>query len=89
MPLVSVHQKVTVEGEKTITAADIISFEISVKYDGLPDDQGPGYIHSQAYPFVKKSNWYFVITDAKTKENVIQVERLQARDSNVCMFEMK
>ena len=36
MPLVSVESKVETEGEKTITASDIISFTITVKYDNLP-----------------------------------------------------
>jgi len=88
MPLVSVESKVETEGEKTITASDIISFTISVKYDNLPATQTPGYIHSEQYPFIKRSNWYFVIVDARTKENVIQIERLQAK-GNVCKFEMK
>lgn len=56
----------------------------------MPEDQCPGYIHSENYPFIRKSNWYIVMVDAQTKTNVIQVERLQAKDgSNVCKFEMK
>ena len=89
MPLVTVSSKVSVEGESTITASDIITFVIEIKYDQLPEKVGPGYVCSKNYPFVKKSNWYICICDAQTKENVIQVERLQAVDSNVCKFEMK
>lgn len=90
MPLVSVSNKVFVEGEEIITGSDIITFNISVTYDNLPEDQNPGYICSKNYPFLRKSNWYIVIVDAQTKQNVIQVERLQAKDgSNVCKFEMK
>ncbi len=89
MPLVSVTQKVEVEGESSITASDIISFTIDIKYDLLEEKNGPGYVCSKNFPFVKKSSWYIVIVDAQTKENVIQVEKLQAVDSNVCKFEMK
>lgn len=90
MPLVTVANKVWVDGEDMITAADIITFQITITYDNLPENQCPGYIHSENYPFVRKANWYIVITDAQTKSNVIQVERLQAKDgSNVCKFEMK
>ena len=64
MPLVSVSQKVEVEGESSITASDIISFTIDIKYDLLDEKHGPGYIHAANYPFVKKSNWYIVIVDA-------------------------
>lgn len=60
-----------------------------MKYDNLPEDQGPGYVHSNNYPFLKRSNWYFVIVDAQTKEKVIQVERIMAKDSNCAKFEMK
>ena len=71
MPLVSVSSKVWVEGEETITASDIISFEIKIVYDNLNDKQTPGYVCSKNYPFIKKSNWYIVIVDAQTKENVV------------------
>ena len=51
---------------------------------------GPGYIHSQNYPFIRKSVWYIVIVDAQTKTNVIQVERLNAKpDSNTITWSMK
>ena len=90
MPLVSVKNKVQVEGEKTITASDIITFEISITYDNLPENQGPGYICSKNYPFLRKSNWYIVIVDAQTRTQVIQVERLQGKpDSNTIKWEMK
>ena len=90
LPLVSVTSKVEVEGESTITASDIISFKIDIKYDLLPESHGPGYIHSQNYPFLKRSNWYIVIVDSQTKENVIQIERLVSKpESNMVKFEMK
>lgn len=90
MPLVTIDSKVEVEGESTITASDIISFKINIKYDLLPDNVGPGYIHSQNYGYLKKANWYMVIVDEQTKENVIQIERLNSSsDSNIVKFEMK
>ena len=90
MPLVSVSNKVSVEGEKTITASDIITFEITIEYDTLPENMGPGYICSRNYPFLRKSNWYIVIVDAQTKTQVIQVERLQGKaDSNKIQWSMK
>ena len=75
MPLVTASQKVCVEGEKTITASDFISITIDIKYDNLPEDQGPAYVCSQNYPFLKLSNWYIVICD-HAGENVIQIERM-------------
>ena len=46
MPLITVTSKVEVEGETTMTASDIISIKIEVKYDNLPEKQGPGYVVS-------------------------------------------
>ena len=46
MPLITVTSKVEVEGETTMTASDIISIKIEVKYDNLPEKQGPGYVIS-------------------------------------------
>ena len=54
MPLVTVTSKVEVEGETTMTASDIISIKIELKYDFLPENTGPGYVCSAAYPFLKK-----------------------------------
>lgn len=58
-------------------------------YDNYKEEETPGYVCSMAYPFLKRANWYFVIVDAKTKENVIQIERLPLREGNSCKFEMK
>ena len=59
MPIISVTKRVWVEGETTITANDIISFEIVLTYDLLENEkQGPGFVHSESYPFLKKSSWY-------------------------------
>ena len=77
MPVVTVANKVHVEGEETITASDVITFTITVTYDNLPSDCCPGYIYSENYPFIRRSYWYIVIVDAQTKQNVIQVERLR------------
>lgn len=89
MPVVSVHQEILVEGEKMITAQDIITFKIWVQYENLPENECPAYVHSENYPFLKKTNWYFVMVDEKTRERVIQVERVQAKEGNKAMFEMK
>ena len=89
MPLVTVSSKVFVEGEKTITASDIISFEILIEYENIPKGSAPGYVCSKNYPFLKRPFWYIVIVDGATRMNVIQVERLQADGENFAKFEMK
>ena len=70
---------------------DIITFEVVITYDLISDEsKGPGFVHSENYPFLKKQNWYIVICDAQTKDNVIQVACLSTKpDSNKIKFEMK
>jgi hypothetical protein len=46
MPIVSITSTVECEGEKVITAVDIVTFKIHIKYDNLPEGMGPGYLHS-------------------------------------------
>ena len=70
---------------------DIISFEIMITYDLISDENsGPGFVCAARYPFLKKQNWYVVICDHMTKDNVISVACLQPKaDSNKIKFEMK
>jgi len=90
MPLVTVTSKVECEGEKVITAVDIVTFKITITYDQLPEKTGPGYVCSRNYPFLKRSNWYVCIVDSNTKENLIAIERLiPSADSNEVTYEMK
>ena len=89
MPLITVTSKVEVEGETTMTASDIISIKIELKYDNLDEKTGPGYVCSAAYPFLKKHQWHIIVTDAQTRENIVQIERINADECNVAKFEMK
>jgi|Transcript_26607 hypothetical protein len=90
MPLVSVSSKVECEGEKVITETDIVTFRITIKYDQLEKEVGPGYVCSRNYNFLKRSNWYVCIVDANTKEQLIAIERLATKeDSNEVVYEMK
>ena len=91
MPLISLEYRIFVEGETSITATDIISFEIILTYDLISDEnQGPGFVHAENYPFLKMANWYMVICDAQTKDHVIQMALLKPEaGSNKIKFEMK
>jgi len=91
MPVISCEAKVHTEGEKIITAQDVITFDIQVTYDFLSKDEKPGYVCSKKYPFLKKHSWYVILTDARTKETVIHFEKISVKedDGNVAKFEMK
>jgi hypothetical protein len=46
-------------------------------------------VHSAKYPFLKKHNWFVMFTDAKTRENIIFMEKIAAREGNVAEFKMQ
>ena len=89
MPLVSVSSEICCEGEKNMTAQDVITIRLTIKYDLLKENEVPGYICSSRYPFLKKHNWYLMIVDAATKEKVVQIEKVIANEKNEAKFEMK
>ena len=89
MPVISVSSKVHVKGEEDITANDVISFEVTIQYDLLPENTGPGFVCSQTYPFLKKESWFFIIVDGKSQE-IMSVERVQtSNDSNKVNYEFQ
>jgi len=89
MPLVSVSSEISCEGEKNMTAQDVITIRIKIQYDNLKENEVPGYVCSKRFPFLKKHNWYLMIVDAATKEKVVQIEKVIANETNVAKFEMK
>jgi hypothetical protein len=89
MPLVTSRYEVLCDGEKNMTAQDVITIRIVLKYDNLKEDQYPGWVFSQKYPFLKKHQWYIMIVDQQTKERVVQIEKIIATEKNEAVFEMK
>jgi len=63
MPLVSITHEALCEGEKNMTAVDVITIRVVLKYDLLKEGEIPGWVCSKKYPFLKKHNWYIVIVD--------------------------
>ena len=72
-----------------MTAVDVITIRVVLKYDLLGEDECPGWVCSKKYPFLKKHNWYIVIVDQQTKEKVIQIEKIIANEKNEAKYEMK
>ena len=89
LPIVSIDSACSCEGERNMTAQDVITIRVNVKYDMLEEGQIPGWVCSKKYPFLKKHNWYIMIVDAQTKERVLQIEKVIANTTNSCKFEMK
>lgn len=91
MPVISVDAKVFTQDEKMITAQDVITFSVTINYDLLDEKTQPGYVCSKKYPYLKKSCWYVIMTDSKTRENVLHFEKVMCKegDGNKAKFEMK
>jgi len=63
LPLVKLTMTAFVEGEEEIVVGDILTCKLRVDYHNLDKGQRSGYVHSQHYPYLKKDNWFLIITD--------------------------
>ena len=80
LPLVKLTMTAFVEGEDEIVVGDILTCKMRVDYYNLPKGTKPGYVHSKHYPYLKKDNWFLIITD-ETFTGLAAIEKLEVRDS--------
>ena len=64
-----------VEGEDEIVVGDILTCKMRVDYYNMPDGQKSGYVHSKHYPYLKRDNWFLIITD-ETFTGLAAIEKL-------------
>jgi hypothetical protein len=64
-PVIDVNVTYEVEGEKEIAVGDLLTIKIQVTHLHLEDKQSLGFVHSNKFPYLKKSSWYLVFTDAE------------------------
>lgn len=64
-----------VEGEDEIVVGDILTCRLEVKYFNLDKGQKSGYVHSKTYPYLKRDNWFVIITD-ETFTGLAAVEKI-------------
>lgn len=76
MPLVKLTMTAFVEGEEEIVVGDIMTCKLTVEYLKLKEGERSGYVHSKNYPFLKKDNWFLIITDENFM-GLAAVEKLQ------------
>jgi hypothetical protein len=62
-PVIEVDVKYEVEGEKEIAVGDLLTIKIIVTHLNLSEKQSLGFVHSNKFPYLKKSSWYLVFTD--------------------------
>ena len=64
-----------VEGEDEIVVGDIMTCKLRVDYFNLKDGEKSGYVHSKHYPYLKRDNWFLIITD-ETFTGLAAVEKI-------------
>ena len=69
-----------VEGEDEIVVGDILTCKLRVDYHNLDKGQRSGYVHSKHYPYLKKDNWFLIITD-ESFTGLAAVEKLQVSEN--------
>jgi hypothetical protein len=62
-PLVKLSMKAFVEGEDEIVVGDILTCKLKVEYLNIGEGEKSGYVHSKHYPYLKRDNWFLIITD--------------------------
>lgn len=75
LPLVKLTMTAFVEGEDEIVVGDILTCKLEVKYHNLERGQKSGYVHSKSYPYLKRDNWFLIITD-ETFTGLAAVEKI-------------
>jgi hypothetical protein len=63
LPLVKLTLTAFVEGEDEIVVGDLMTCKLRVEYLNLDAGQKSGYVHSKHYPYLKRDNWFLIITD--------------------------
>jgi hypothetical protein len=72
--------KAEVEGEDEIVVGDILTCKLRVEYYNLEKGEKSGYVWSKHYPYLKRDNWYLIITD-ETFTGLAAIEKLTITDN--------
>lgn len=69
-----------VEDEEECVVGDVLTCKLTVKFKNLESGQKTGFAHSKHYPFLKRDNWFLIITDEHL-QSLASVEKLYLNDS--------
>ena len=69
-----------VEGEDEMVVGDLLTCKLRVDYYNLEKGQKSGYVHSKQYPYLKRDNWFLIVTD-ETYTGLAAVEKLYVTDN--------
>lgn len=76
LPLVKLTMTAFVQGEDEVVVGDILTCKLKVEFLKLKEGERSGYVHSKSYPYLKKDNWFLVITDEQF-QGLAAVEKLE------------
>ncbi len=82
-PRISVE--IVVPNSEKIGYMDFVTFEIRLTREHLSDEDEQGFVHSQAYPFLKKEYFFCMLTEAATERNIfaLQKSKQQTRSETI------
>jgi len=72
-----------VEGEDEICVGDILTCKLRVDYYNMQKGTKSGYVHSKHYPYLKRDNWFLIITD----EQFVSLAAIEKFSSTENFFE--
>jgi hypothetical protein len=79
LPLVKLTMTAEVEGEDEIVVGDILTCKLRAEFVNMPKGQKTGYVHSKHYPYLKRDNWFLIITDEQFI-NLAAIEKFTSSD---------
>lgn len=80
LPIVELQMTAEVEDEEECVVGDVLTCKLTVKFTNLEAGQKTGFVHSKHYPFLKRDNWFLIITDEHL-QNLAAVEKIYVSDS--------
>jgi len=75
LPQIHVDVQAGTLGHKDTCLNDLMNVKIKVKLDHLKPGQESGYVHSRDYPFLKRDEWFLLVTD-NTMSGVAMAEKI-------------
>lgn len=69
-----------VVGEDEICVGDVLTCKLTVEVTNLDKGMRTGYVHSKHFPFLRRDNWFLIITDEQLL-GLAAVEKIPLTDA--------
>ena len=79
LPVLDVVIEAGTLGHDEVCVNDLLNVKIKVNLSKLQKGQQMGYVHSRQYPFLKKDEWFLLITD-RSLTSIAMVEKIDFED---------